>query len=194
MEQGLLRDLFCFQCSLQFNGKSVYDLHQSLVHGSKDLKMKKEIKSEKSDPESSNNAKTNKQSPFLPVDKELKGNHCNAGFPSQSHLNRHVESEFRKGHRNEHIESVYEAKKQFKCDICNYSCSIKKTMKTHVASVHKGKKPFKCNDCDKVFFLKGSLKTHIDLVHEGKKPFKCNVCQVAYSRQGNLKKHIVSVH
>ena len=28
-------DLFCFQCSLQFGGKFVYDLHQSLVHGVK---------------------------------------------------------------------------------------------------------------------------------------------------------------
>ena len=29
------RDLFCFQCSLQFGEKSVYDLHLSLVHGIK---------------------------------------------------------------------------------------------------------------------------------------------------------------
>ena len=26
------RDFFCFQCSLQFSGTSVYELHQSLVH------------------------------------------------------------------------------------------------------------------------------------------------------------------
>jgi hypothetical protein len=29
------KDLFCFQCSLQFGEKSVYDLHLSLVHGIK---------------------------------------------------------------------------------------------------------------------------------------------------------------
>ena len=29
------RDFFCFQCSLQFSGTSVYELHQSLVHGIK---------------------------------------------------------------------------------------------------------------------------------------------------------------
>ena len=28
-------DFFSFQCSLQFGGKSVYELHQSLVHGIK---------------------------------------------------------------------------------------------------------------------------------------------------------------
>ena len=92
MEQKLLRDLFCFHCSLQFNGKSVYDLHQSLVHGSKDLEMKMEIKSERSDPESSNGAKSNTQSPILPVEKEFKCKDCNAGFSSKSHLNRHAES------------------------------------------------------------------------------------------------------
>ena len=35
MEQKLLRDNFCFQCSLLFNEKAVYDLHQLLVHEGK---------------------------------------------------------------------------------------------------------------------------------------------------------------
>ena len=83
MDQTLLRDLFCLQCSLQFNGKYVYSLHQKLVHGSKDLEMNKEIKSEKSDPESSNDAKTNTQSAILPDDEEFK---CNVMIVMQDFL------------------------------------------------------------------------------------------------------------
>ena len=32
MKNEILKDLFCQQCQLQFNGKSVYNLHLSLVH------------------------------------------------------------------------------------------------------------------------------------------------------------------
>ena len=32
MEEDFLKDLFCHQCQLQFNGKAVYNLHLSLVH------------------------------------------------------------------------------------------------------------------------------------------------------------------
>ena len=149
MEQKLLRDLFCFQCSLQFNGKSVYDLHQSLVHGSKDLKMKKEIKSEKSDQESSNDAKSNTESPILPVDEEFKCNDCNGGFPSRSHLNRHVES-------------VHREMKPFECNICTTSFLKKGGLKRHIESVHDGKKLSKCNICDQAFSQEGHLNKHIE--------------------------------
>ena len=33
MDAIMLRDMFCTQCSLQFNKNIVYDLHLSLVHG-----------------------------------------------------------------------------------------------------------------------------------------------------------------
>ena len=32
MEQKILWDLYCFQCSLQFEKKSIYDLHLSIIH------------------------------------------------------------------------------------------------------------------------------------------------------------------
>ena len=36
MEAKILRDLYCFQCSFQFDKRSVYDMHQSLVHNYKE--------------------------------------------------------------------------------------------------------------------------------------------------------------
>ena len=32
MEQKILWDLYCFQCTLQFEKKSLYDMHQSIIH------------------------------------------------------------------------------------------------------------------------------------------------------------------
>ena len=175
MEQNLLRDLFCLQCSLQFNGKYVYDLHKKLVHGSKDLEMKKGIKSEKSDPES------NTPSPILPTDEEFKCNNCNAGFPSRVHLNKHAET-------------VHREMKPFECNICNANFSQKGSLKGHIKSVHEEEKLFKCNICTASFLEKGSINRHIESVHKGKKPFKCNDCDKVFSLKGNLKKHIDSAH
>ena len=45
-----------------------------------------------------------------------------------------------KGSMNDHVASVHEGVKPFKCDICQYSCSEKDSMKKHVASVHEEKK------------------------------------------------------
>ena len=49
---------------------------------------------------------------------------------------------------------------------CDYSCSLKGTMKTHVASVHEEKKPFKCDICDYSCSRKGNMNRHVSTVHE----------------------------
>ena len=41
--------------------------------------------------------------------------------------------------------SIYEGKKPFKCDFCDYSCSQKMDVNKHIAAVHEGKKPFQWN-------------------------------------------------
>ena len=38
MDQRILWDLYCFQCSLQFEKKSIYDMHLSLIHNYKSKK------------------------------------------------------------------------------------------------------------------------------------------------------------
>ena len=73
LKEQRIKDLFCFLCSIQFDGKSVYDLHQSLVHGikdgskSEDSEVKIEIDSEIS--ETINDSQT---STLPPVHKEIK--------------------------------------------------------------------------------------------------------------------------
>ena len=60
---------------------------------------------------------------------------------------------------------VHEGKKQFKCDICDYSFSCKRDIIRHVASVHEGKKPFKCDICDYSCSQKNVMKSHVASVH-----------------------------
>ena len=32
MEKIIIKDLYCFLCSLQFDKKEIYDIHQKIVH------------------------------------------------------------------------------------------------------------------------------------------------------------------
>ena len=32
MEKKIMKDLYCFLCSLQFDKKTIYDMHQSIIH------------------------------------------------------------------------------------------------------------------------------------------------------------------
>ena len=51
-----MKDLYCFQCSLQFDKKSIYDMHLSIVHKykSRTESFLTEIKSEPEDMELTN--------------------------------------------------------------------------------------------------------------------------------------------
>ena len=60
---------------------------------------------------------------------------------------------------NEHVASVHDGKKQFKCEFCGYSCFLKSTMKIHVESIHEKKKPFKREICDITFTIRKNMQT-----------------------------------
>ena len=203
-----VRDLFCFQCSLQFGEKSVYDLHQSLVHGIKDLGKSGDSEVKFEILQSSNEL-------FLSRDheegnKSLKCNDCGKTFSQKGDLNRHIRSvhEGKKPFKcnicgtafpythslNRHLRSVHEGKKPFKCNVCGAKFFQNDQLKVHIESVHEGKKPFKCNDCGKAFSQKSGLKQHIESVHEGKNPFICSICDAGFSRKGSMNGHIDSVH
>ena len=74
-----------------------------------------------------------------------------------------------------HIGAIHEENKPFKCDMCDYSCSQKKSMNIHVASVHKVKKPFKCDICGYSCSQKGNMNNHVAAIHERMKQFKCDI-------------------
>ena len=91
MEENEHRDLFCEQCLLQFGKKYVFDLHLSLVHGKKVDFSEFQVDGDIS--------KDNGENYPLAI-----GNYSCS----------------QKVHMKEHIETVHEKKKSFKCAICNY--------------------------------------------------------------------------
>ena len=158
-----MKDLYCFLCSLQFESRSIYDLHLSLIHNYKcreEIFVKKELEEEVLPICSKNIQSKPKENQGLVENilsvqekkKPFKCKFCGNGYSYKSKMNRHVSS-------------VHEGKKPFKCEFCNYGFSTKGDLNKHVASVHERKKPFKCEYCSYTCSRKSSLNIHVTSVH-----------------------------
>ena len=104
----------------------------------------------------------------------------------------------RKGHLNQHIKTVHNKIKDFKCNynLCDYKCSLKGHLNTHIKTVHNKIKDFECNQCTFTCSEKGNLKQHVEQVHHNIKDFKCdyNLCEYKCYVNSDLKRHIKQVH
>ena len=158
-----MRDLYCYECSLQFDTKNVFDVHLSVVH-SKKIDTKQESESQPS---------------VVPETKDVKISH-----PDEETT---WKNESQGGEVSIKTALIHE--KQFKCDVCFKKFANKGYLKNHVASVHEGKKTFKCEFCNHTFSQKINLKSHVASIHEGKKPFKCEFCNYTCSTNQVLKIH-----
>ena len=63
-----------------------------------------------------------------------------------------------------------------------------------INSAQNVQKNFKCDFCGKSFSLKAQFKTHIHTVHEGHKNHKCELCGKSFSQSSNLNQHIHKIH
>ena len=77
--------------------------------------------------------------------------------------------------------------------MCDYGCSLKRTLRQHIASVHEGKKPHKCSICDYSFSEKGNMIKHIESVHEERNSNKCSIWDCSCSTKANLKLHTYEI-
>ena len=103
-------------------------------------------------------------------------------------------SALNQGELKQHMASVHEEIKSFKCEICNYSCFKNIGLKQHMASFHEEIKPIKYEVCNYSCSKKGELKQHVASVHEEMKLFKCEVCDYNCSVKSELGQHIALVH
>ena len=116
-----MRDLYCYECYLQFDIKHVFDVHLSVVHGEKlDI-----------------NQEPDSQPSIIHEAKELEIKHRDEENTQK------IESKRRKVSMN--TASGHEGKKQFKCDMCDAKFGQSGTLKNHFASIHEGKKRLRCN-------------------------------------------------
>ena len=163
MNFNIRKEFYCFQCSLQFENRTIYDMHLKLLH------------------EYENHAK----SIFgVEIKQKMKESHVlsqsNINF-SNSQVVKHINIESLK----QGIGSL--RKKILNCNICNSLFVSKQQLKIHIFSVHEGKKLFQCDYCDTSFTQKGNLKVQVQSVHEGKKSFACSSCGARFSQRNNLK-------
>ena len=84
-------------------------------------------------------------------------------------------------------------KKQFFCDLCPYSSTIKKTLRAHKERVHDKIKKFACDDCDYAVHAKSDLKKHIEGVHARIRHI-CAECEKSFSQKAYLREHHIAVH
>ena len=89
---------------------------------------------------------------------------------------------------NNHIKTVHEGKKPFKCKICDYSCIKKPDLNQHIESDHKVKNLVKLEN----FAQNRGLIKHIMTIHKGEKPFKCIDSDKNFAQTGL--KHVKTVH
>ena len=54
--------------------------------------------------------------------------------------------------------SSFERKIMFECEICGKILAHKTKLVQHIGSIHEGKKPFRCDICDYSCFLKSDIK------------------------------------
>ncbi|GMT15944.1 hypothetical protein PFISCL1PPCAC_7241, partial [Pristionchus fissidentatus] len=105
--------------------------------------------------------------------RQLKCDHCGAGFLSNSKLRTH--------------ERTHTGEKPFKCAQCGSTFANRGNLKVH-ERIHKEDKPFKCDKCDLAFTTLSNLKGH-KRTHSGEKPFKCDECDYSTNRSDILKTH-----
>ena len=83
----------------------------------------------------------------------------------------------------------------FKCNICDYACSINGRLNKHKRQHFPPTKTYKCDQCDKEFRNTSHLKRHIKLhADTGEKPFHCVLCDTSFRENYNLKQHVILVH
>jgi hypothetical protein len=70
-----------------------------------------------------------------------------------------------KRHLVQHVKSVHDNVRDFKCNVCDFAANQKGNLVQHVKSNHDKVRDFKCNVCDFAASLKGNLATHVNIVH-----------------------------
>ena len=176
MDNKIIKDLYCFQCSLQFDKKAIYDIHLKIMHNYKNrtdyflTDIKKEPENELQI-ESSNISTTSVR---IQIERKIFScTHCDKIITTSYGLKKH--------------ERIHTGEKLFSCDYCDKKFGRSTVLKEH-KRIHTGEKPFSCKHCDKKFSSSANSKVH-ERIHTGETPFSCKFCDKSFSQSQNLKTH-----
>ena len=84
-------------------------------------------------------------------------------------------------------------KVRYPCDSCPRSFLYGATLNQHVATVHDNTRDFKCQLCNRAFGRDFHLRTHMKVKH-GESPFRCSTCSKTFSCESRLTRHLDKKH
>ncbi len=97
-----------------------------------------------------------------------------------------------------HYKAVHLGIKDHKCDHCNKSFAMKRTLLDHKVSAHGiARTRYKCNYCDMRFESNSQRCKHVNEVHKDKKvekDFRCDICDMSFTRNHGLRRHMERIH
>ena len=83
-------------------------------------------------------------------------------------------------------------KNTFLCDLCDYFCASKQTLKRHKEVKHEGIR-YPCDQCEYSTTRMSDLKKHKEAKHEGIR-YPCDQCKYAAKEMSKLKRHKEAMH
>ena len=111
-----------------------------------------------------------------------------------------------------HVDSVHNKIKNFACELCDYRCAEKGSLRIHVQVsavstlsnvklntsiqqiVHERVKAYKCEHCDFAAYVSSHLTYHMRSKHEKRMDFECDECDKAFVDMRALRSHKSAVH
>ena len=179
----------CDFCDLSYRSRPCLIVHRNKVH-------KNEIKFKPikiTDPKTRENQSYNCELCGKTFSRNvLKQHKCGtATSPPICHL---CGSQFKKKRNlDQHIHTVHEGNKDFKCESCGKDFALMGTLNQHKKLVHEGIKEKVCTLCGKQMGTGGQLKAHMD-IHLGLRRFQCKFCEKVFRGSSGRKKHMLKSH
>ena len=90
----------------------------------------------------------------------------------------------------DHIKSIHFNKRDFKCQLCEYSANISRSLKDHVRIVHINNKKYSCDSCPYLAYTNQALQDHIMSKHSKDKNFVCMECDKKFASRPTLVGHV----
>lgn len=95
-----------------------------------------------------------------------------------------------------HIKTVHDKIKDFKCPSCDFCCSQRGNLRLHIEQVHNKIRRFSClvEGCKYKSNFKNDITKHNKTVHGTVKDISCHLCTYQTAVQGYLTVHMKNVH
>lgn len=88
-----------------------------------------------------------------------------------------------------HRDQEHMGERQWQCNSCERSFTLKGNLRQHVANVHLKLRPHQCPVCKKRFGAKHGMDDHVLAVHLKRKPYGCSQCSYRSAQRSHLRRH-----